>query len=166
MNCKECQKHLSDLLCEPASTSLVQAHLDACTTCSHELHSLQATLQLLDIWEAPTVSPYFDQKLSARLRSEQKAQPAGWLERLRFHLLFNTGRQFRPALAGGLAILLLAGAGTAFNLAGLSSRPIQTSATVNDLQILDRNEQAFQTMDQLLQDDNSQDRGISSQPAS
>jgi hypothetical protein len=35
--------------------------------------------------------------------------------------------------------------------------PVTASATVDDLQILDRNEQAIQQMDQLLQDDDSGD---------
>ncbi len=33
--------------------------------------------------------------------------------------------------------------------------PVEASATVNDLQILDRNEQAFQQMDALQQDDDN-----------
>jgi hypothetical protein len=166
MNCKDCQKYLPDLLLDAASVSGAQDHLAECPGCFDEFHSLQATLDLLDSWHAPEVSPYFDQKLAVLLRDEQRAAPAGWLERLRCYMLFNTGRQFRPALAGVLAVILLAGAGTVFDLSGPSSKNIQTSAAVTDLQILDRNEQAFQTMDQLLQDDSSPDRGTPSEPAS
>jgi hypothetical protein len=68
-------------------------------------------------------------------------------------LLFNTGRQFRPALAGALALILLVGGGTFANLSGFGHSTPHVSAAVQDLQILDRNDQALQTMDQLLQDD-------------
>ena len=93
--------------------------------------------------------------------------PAGWLERLRSRVLFNTGRQFRPALAGALALVLLLAGGTFADLSGVSyfgSQP-KVSATVNDLQLLNKNDQALQTMGMLLQDDGSNDGGASSAPA-
>ena len=128
---------------------------------------MQATFALLDSWTAPEPSPYFDQKLAVRLREEQATPPAGWLERLRSRLLFNTGRQFRPALAGALALVLLLAGGTFADLSGVShigSQP-KVSATVNDLQLLNKNDQALQTMGMLLQDDGSNDSGASSAPA-
>jgi hypothetical protein len=68
-------------------------------------------------------------------------------------LLFNTGRQFRPALAGALALVLVLGGGTFADVSGfLHPKPPQASAAVEDLQILDKNDQALQTMEQLLQD--------------
>ncbi len=118
---------------------------------------MQATFTLLDTWKAPDPSPYFDQKLAVRLREEQTLAPAGWFEQLKSRLLFNTGRQFRPALAGGLALILLVGGGTYANLTGFPHPAPQTSAAVQDLQILDKNDQALQTMDQLLQDDSPDD---------
>jgi hypothetical protein len=123
------------------------------------LKSLEATFALLDTWQAPEPSPYFDQKLAILLREEQALAPAGWFERLKSRFMFNTNRQFRPAMAGALALILLVGGGTFANLAS-SSPPTpsaEASATVQDLQILDKNDQAFQTMDQLLQDDSSAD---------
>ena len=80
---------------------------------------MQATFALLDTWEAPEPSPYFDQKLAVRLREEQAHSPAGWFEQLKSRLLFNTGRQFRPALTGALALILLVAGGTVANFAGL-----------------------------------------------
>jgi hypothetical protein len=72
---------------------------------------------------------------------------------MRARLLFNTGRQFRPALAGAMALVLVAGGGglgiVNFNHA---RTPVQVSATVNDLQLLDKNVQAEQQVDQILQD--------------
>ena len=116
---------------------------------------MKATFALLDDWKAPEPSAYFDQKLAVRLREEQALAPAGWLERMKSRLLFNSGRQLRPALAGGLALLLLVGGGAVVDLSTVSHPRPQVSATVQDLQILDKNDQAIQTMDQLLQDDNS-----------
>jgi hypothetical protein len=158
MNCKDCQSVLPDLLLDPsaASNAAGRAHLESCAACREEFRSLEATFALLDTWTAPEPSPYFDQKLAVRLREEQISAPAGWFERLKSRLLFNTGRQFRPAVAGALAVVLLVGGGTFVDLSGPHrlSR-VEASATVNDLQVLDKNEQALQTMDQLLQDDDN-----------
>jgi anti-sigma factor RsiW len=154
MNCKDCQSVFLDLLLEPGApaNAAARSHLESCAECRQEFKSLDATFTLLDAWEAPEPSPYFDQKLAVRLREEQALQPAGWFERLKSRLLFNTGRQFRPALAGALALVLVVGGGTFADVSGfLHSKP-QASATVQDLQILDKNDQALQTMDQLLQD--------------
>lgn len=155
MNCRDCQSALPDLLLDPSapSNTATRAHIDTCAVCREELEALQATMSLLDAWEAPEPSAYFDQKLAVRLREEQEKAPAGWFERLRSRLLFNTGRQFRPALAGALALALLIGGGTFANLSSLHpSKAPQASATVDDLEILDRNDQALQTMDLLLDD--------------
>ncbi len=118
---------------------------------------MKATFALLDTWKAPDPSPYFDQKLAVRLREEETLAPAGWFERLKSRFLFNTGRQFRPALAGALALILLVGGGTVASLTGFPHSAPETSATVQDLQILDKNAQTLQTMDQLLQDDSPAD---------
>jgi hypothetical protein len=155
MNCKLCQTALPNLLLEPAApaNAAARAHIATCAGCARDLASLQATLSLLDTWQAPEVSPYFDQKLAVRLREQLSAPPAGWFEQLRTRLLFNTGRQFRPALAGTLALVLVV-AGGSFGIATFQHpRPVEVSAAVNDLQIMDKNEQALQQVDQLLQDD-------------
>jgi anti-sigma factor RsiW len=161
MNCQSCKDNLPNLLLDPldASNAAAQAHLESCTACSAEFRELTATFDLLDAWVAPEPSPYFDQKLAVRLREEQAAPPAGWFERLRIRLQLNTGRQFRPALAGALALALVVVGGTAIDLSTTSHTVahVQPSATINDLQILDRNDQAMQTMDQLLDDSGSSD---------
>ena len=156
MICKDCQSAILDLVMEPGTpvSGDVQVHIKSCTACAEEFKSMQATFALLDTWKAPNPSPYFDQKLAVRLREEQSLAPAGWLERIKARLLFNTGRQLRPALAGALALILLVGGGTFADLTGFPSHKApEVSATVQDLQILDKNDQALQTMDQLLQDD-------------
>lgn len=157
MTCKDCQSEILDLLLDPAAAanSATREHIASCAECAREFRSMESTFALLDAWKAPEPSAYFDQKLAVRLREEQAVAPAGWLERMKARLLFNTGRQLRPALAGGLALLLVVGGGAAFDLSSFTHPRPQISATVQDLQILDKNDQAIQTMDQLLQDDGS-----------
>ena len=161
MNCKTCHSAMPDLLLD--STSAVSAdarvHLNSCPSCQEEFASLQSTFALLDSWEAPEPSPYFDQKLAVRLREEQENPPDTWFERLQSRLLFNTGREFRPALIGSMALVLLLGGGTFAGISNLASheQKEQISAAVGDLQILDKNDQAMQQMDQLLQDDDPSD---------
>ena len=167
MICHDCQSALPELLLDPAAPSNAAAreHLKSCPACNQEFQSLEATFALLDTWHVPDPSPYFDQKLAVRLREEQELPPAGWVERLRSRFLFNTGRQFRPVLAGALAVVLLAAGGTFADLSGFPhSNQSHVSATVNDLQILDKNDQALQTMGLLLQDDGSSDDGITTAP--
>ncbi len=167
--CRSCQAALPDLLLDPRSVAAeaARSHFDACVDCRAAWSALESTSALLDQWTAPEPSPWFDQRLLARLREEQAAQPEGLLERLRSRLLFSTGRELRPMLAGAFALLLAIGGGTAITLSHQSQPPaVETSATVQDLQILDRNDQAIQTMDQLLQDEGSTDDTANGQPAS
>jgi anti-sigma factor RsiW len=155
MNCKACQAALPDLLLDPAApgNAAARAHIATCTDCARELAAFEATFSLLDAWEAPEVSPYFDQKLAVRLREEQASPAPGWFESIRTRLLLNTGRQFRPALATAMALLLIAGGGTVgVTTFQHSQPPVRMSAAVNDLQVLDKNEQVLQQVDQLLQD--------------
>ena len=159
--CRACQAALPDLLFSSSSpaTLAAQQHLLSCEACHEELASLQATSSLLDAWQAPEPSAWFDQRLHARLREAQAAEPEGFLERLRSRLLFSSDRQLRPVLAGGLALLLAIGGGTVALTAYHDHTAPQASATVQDLQILDRNDQALQTMDQLLDDNGPDDTG-------
>ncbi len=170
MNCKSCQDELANYLFEEdtaAKNAQVAVHLAGCEGCSEELSSLRKTMNLLDTWEVPEPSLYFDQKMAVLLREEQAKAPAGWLERMRERLLFNTGRQFRPALAGALALVLILGGGGFIGVSSFNQpAKSEVSATVNDLQILDKNDEAIQQMDQLLQDDDSNDSGAVAQPAS
>lgn len=159
MNCTTCKAAMSDLLLDPASAkAVVREHVSGCADCAQELAELQKTFALLDEWKAPEISPYFDQKLAVGLREEEAAQPASWIERMRARLLFNTGRQFRPAMIGAMAVVLLAGGGgVGITTHSRMQRAAAESATVNDLQILDKNEQAMEQVDQLLQDDTPDD---------
>ena len=174
MNCKVCQSRLPDLfLARTGSPSgvpsaEVSSHLAACTACRAEFDSLLATFALLDTWQAPKPSAFFDQRLAAHLREEIASPRLGFFAGLRDRILFGSSLQLRPALAGALALVLIVGGGTFAGINGIShppAAPSQPSATVNDLQLFDKNEQAIQQLDQLLQDD-SADEAPSTQPAS
>lgn len=158
-NCKDCRDHFSDLLLDPAVVpATVQAHVSTCTDCRSELASLIATFAALDAWTAPEPSAYFDTRLQARIREAQAAAPEGLFERMKSFLLFSTGRQLRPVLAGALALALVVSGGSFVGLHGLpGSHVAHASATVNDLKLLDNNAQALQQMDQLLDDSDDQD---------
>jgi hypothetical protein len=168
-DCKTCRSHLPDLLLDPAAAARadLSAHLVACADCRNELAQLRSTFALLDEWKAPEPSPFFDSRLQARLREAVAAQPEGFWERARSFLLFSTGRQLRPAMAGALAVILLAGGGgtfATFYTPGAQNTPV--SATVNDLKILDNNAQAEQQMDQLLDESGSSTDDGATLPAS
>lgn len=157
MECKIFQTRLPELILNPAADLALtdQEHLSDCVPCKAEYTTMMATLAAMDAWQAPEPSAYFDQRLAVLLREEQRSPRMGFFARLRDRVLFNTGRQFRPAMAGALALLLMLGGGSYASLQriGHTGASTQVSATVNDLQILDKNEPALQQMDQLLQDD-------------
>ena len=91
MNCNVVRELLPDLAAGVGATPAeTQAHLRECSTCATQLESLRRTMALLDEWQAPEVSPYFDTRLYARLREEMAApQASKWSAWLR-----------QPALAG------------------------------------------------------------------
>jgi anti-sigma factor RsiW len=168
MNCKTCQADLPDLLFDPAApeNAAARAHIATCAACARELAAFESTMSLLDSWQAPEISPYFDQKMAVRLREEQAAPAPGWLERLKTHLLLNTGRQFRPAMAGVLALVLIIGGGTVGITTYTGNQAVHAAAAVHDLQILDKNEQALQQLDQMLQEASATDNTSDDPPQS
>jgi anti-sigma factor RsiW len=161
-DCRTCRSNLPDLLLEPNFASEhpeLEAHMATCADCRLELAELQATFALLDGWEAPEPSPFFDSRLKARLREAQAEAPAGFWERAKSWVQLSTGRSFRPAMAGALGLVLLAvGGGTFLGVHHPATAVAPTtSATVNDLKILDNNAQALQQMDQLLDTNDDDD---------
>src|SRR5581483_12078643 len=101
MSCKEIRESLPDIACglEPASAR-VEEHLRGCPECAQKLTEFRQTMSLLDEWQAPEPSPYFDTRLRARLREEAEAKhPSRWLAWVR-----------RPAIAASVATMLVVGA--------------------------------------------------------
>lgn len=155
--CRKVNENLALLLLEPGSAPAeLRAHSGECRGCQEELAQMQGTMRLLDSWAAPEPTPFFDGRLRARLREEQRSAPAGLLEQLRTRLLFGSRMQLRPLAAGVLALALVIGGGAYAGLVDAHhSVQMQTSATVRDLQSLDENAQLFQQLSQLDQDDNT-----------
>ena len=163
MICRKIKANLADLLLDPESVPAeVRSHVKDCTECSRELASLDATMNLMEDWQAPEPSQYFDSKLAVRLREEQRAEPAGLVERLRARLLFNSNVHLRPIAVGALALLILIGGGTYADLmSSHSGTSAKTSATVEDLKSLDDNAQVFQQLNALDQGDQNDNSGSS-----
>ncbi len=161
MNCNQIRELLPDLAAGMgASAPEVENHIASCADCAAHLRDLQKTMALLDEWQAPEPSPYFDTRLQARLREEMARPAAGWLSWLR-----------RPAWAMSLAAVLFAGA-LAIGMGGKSylfvaegipttppplGLPVQPGTAVGDLQALERNDELyadFDVLDELqVQDD-------------
>ena len=154
MTCRKMESNIADLLFDPDRVSAaVKAHVAECGDCSRELAELRSTMSLMDSWEAPEPTPYFDTRLQAMLREERTAPPANWLERMRARLLFNNRAYFKPIAATALTVMMAVGGATYVGLVGHKQTQQQTSATVRDLQSLDKDQQVFQQLDSLDQDD-------------
>lgn len=146
MKCNEVREQLPDLATGVfAAAPEVNDHLRSCTECAGTLAEFKKTMALLDEWQAPEPSPYFDTRLKARLREEAAVQPSRWLVWLR-----------RPALAASLAALLVVGA-TVFRLEEVKGHHSQQTmaavaepgTAVSDLQALDKNHDIYTDSDLL-----------------
>ncbi len=118
--------------------------------------AMHDVMAMLGDWKAPEPSAWFDARMMARFREEQTREPEGFFARLRDRWLFNSTATMKPLMVGSLAVAMVAvGGGSYLQVAHPNpAQPATVSATVQDLQILDNNDQAIQQMDQLLDDDN------------
>jgi hypothetical protein len=158
MTCPEIKNNLAEVVYESRPLpDEIRNHLAKCAGCTAELAEMEATWKLLDEWQAPEPSAFFDAKLYARLRTEQATAPASLFERAKAWLLYSTNLQMRPVAAGALAMMLAVGGGT-FALLDHETAAPQTSATVRDLQSYDGNAQLFQQLNAL---DGDEDNGAS-----
>jgi len=79
MTCPEMKKHLADRVFESRPLpDEARKHIAECAGCAAELASMESTWKLLDEWQAPEPSGFFDAKLYARLRTEQTTAPASF----------------------------------------------------------------------------------------
>jgi predicted anti-sigma-YlaC factor YlaD len=142
MKCNEIRELLPDLaagLNAPAAE--VNDHLRACTDCAGTLDEFRKTMALLDEWQAPEPSPYFDTRLKARLREEAAMQPMGWLAWLR-----------RPALAISLGLALILGTTLVLQHDAVRRNPnpiatLTPGTAVGDLQMLDKDHDVLSDSD-------------------
>src|ERR1700743_3711416 len=155
MTCPEMRNTLAEVVYESRPRpEEIRKHLATCAGCTAELAEMEATWKLLDEWQAPEPSGFFDAKLFARLREEQAMAPASLLERAKAWLLYSTNLQMRQVAAGALAMVLAVGGGT-FALLNHETAAPQTSATVRDLQSYDGNAQLFQQFNAMDGDEDS-----------
>jgi hypothetical protein len=118
-------------------------HLKVCASCAQQAKDLSSVLELLDEWRAPEPSPYFDTRLRARLRSEQKAPKPLW------KIGRNTTLGWWLASASVLAgFLIVFGFFVAAPRPGSKEAVKETSAVV-DLQSLDRDADLLSEMSWL-----------------
>jgi hypothetical protein len=165
MKCDALKTQLPDLLLDSSFASSdaganAQAHLAECPGCAAELQSLRATMELMGLWQAPEPSPYFDTRMHVRMREELAAPPAGLWQRFTMHISSLAAHSMKPLVAGVMTLAIVVGGAT---YAGVSffEQPhpsAQESATLRDLQSLDRN---AQTIDDL----NTLDQQLDQQPA-
>jgi predicted anti-sigma-YlaC factor YlaD len=144
MTCKDIRELMPDLVMglAPASAETGE-HLRTCAACAGKLEEIRKTMALLDEWQAPEPSPYFDTRMQARLREERAKAPAGWLAWLR-----------RPALAVAATILLAVGITTMFRgdfggRGGNDTIAAAPGTAVSDLQQLDKNDDLYSDFDVL-----------------
>jgi hypothetical protein len=157
MNCKEIRERMPDVAAGfSAPTADERKHLDSCGNCAEQLKGMQAMMALLDEWQAPEPTPYFDTRLQARLREEMAKPAAGWLQWFR-----------RPVLAAALTVLLGVGVGLFFTRstgiinrgpdATANAEPPAVGSAVSDLQTLDKNHDLYADFDLLDDLDLQQD---------
>jgi anti-sigma factor RsiW len=148
MKCNETREVMPDLAGGLlAATPEVKAHLESCTECAGKLEAFRQTMSLLDEWQAPEPSPYFDVRLRARLREESATQAAGWARWLR-----------RPVLAASFALLMVVSvslvqmnSGERGNTSGSSPVAVvgEPGTAVGDLQALEKNQNLYSDFDVL-----------------
>jgi anti-sigma factor RsiW len=143
MKCDEIKEMMLDVAAGAGeATPAMNQHLRGCAECASKLAGIQQTMALLDEWQAPEPSPYFDTRLAARM-GEERAKP----ERAAWRWWFPA-----PVLAGALALALLMAGGVRWFGRGTLPPPgpqAQLGTAVGDLQVLDKNEDLYANFDVL-----------------
>jgi hypothetical protein len=115
-------------------------HLESCGACAEELKAMRSTMAVLDEWQVPEPSPYFDVRLQARLREEMSKQPAGWMHWFR-----------RPVLASALTVIMGVSVGLIVTRGRISNPPpvAEVGTAVSDLQTLEKNHDMYSDFELL-----------------
>jgi len=159
MKCNETREVMPNLAAGlTAVTPEVKAHLDSCAECAGKLEAFRQTMSLLDEWQAPEPSPYFDVRMRARLREESAKQTAGWMHWLR-----------KPVLAASFALVMVVGvslvrmnSGERGNTTASSMVTAEPGTAVGDLQALEKNQNLYSDFDVL--DDLSVQQDVTANP--
>ena len=127
----KCEQIRERFLEQPVAPE-VKAHVAACAECARVWQGFEGTLRVLDEWQAPEVSPFFDTRFQARLaevKQQEAARSAGVLGWFRVSV-------WRPAMVGALAIAVTIGVAV-MNQAVPPPQAEQGSAVV-DLQSMEK----------------------------
>ncbi len=154
MKCEEIREMMPDMASGVMGiTPEITGHLAGCGACAGKLEEFRQTMALLDEWQAPEPSQYFDVRLQARLREEMAKPQAGWLTWFR-----------RPVLAAAFTVLVVVGLGLFFTQRSAPSKPrhdeiavvepqttqsTEPGTAVSDLQALDKNLDLYADFDLL-----------------
>ena len=161
MNCTDCQAKLPSLLFEPSPTGSTpfSVHLSDCVACQTELASLRATFSLLDEWSAPEPSRV--------LRSEARCPPPRSPGEPGCRLVGSAFAPIssstpatssdRPLPALSRLFCLSAGAPSPTSPAPSTASRCRPRPPCRISRSSTRNDQAIQTMDQLLQEESAPD---------
>jgi predicted anti-sigma-YlaC factor YlaD len=159
MKCEQIRERMPEVAAEfDQFTADESNHLESCTACADELKALRSTMAVLDEWQTPEPSPYFDVRLQARLREEIAKPQAGWLQWFR-----------RPVLAAALTVLMGVGVGLFMMRTGGIYNPTtdnslssnltvpERGSAVSDLQDLEQNQDLYSSFELLDDMDLQQD---------
>ena len=147
MNCNEIRERMPEVAAGFSEVTADESkHLESCGACAERLKAMRATMAVLDEWQVPEPSPYFDVRFQARLREEMAKPQAGWL------------RWFRaPVLAGALMVILGVGVGVYMTQGGgirtpeppIAVVPDSPGTAVSDLQALENNHDMYSDFEML-----------------
>lgn len=151
MNCDEIRERMPEVAAGfGEATPEENNHLSSCAECTEQWNAMRETMAVLDEWQTPEPSPYFDVRLQARLREEMAKAPAGWMQWFR-----------RPVLAAALTVLMGVGVGLFFTRSSgiytptggesisASMGKAQPGSAVSDLQALDKNNDLYSDFELL-----------------
>lgn len=157
MKCEEIRERMPEVAAGfDKPTADEGKHIESCSACAEQLKGMRATMAVLDEWQTPEPSPYFDVRLQARLREEMAKPQAGWLQWFR-----------RPVLAAALTVLMGVGVGLFFtHTTGINRTdtsisdnmaPPEPGSAVGDLQALEKNHDLYSDFEVLDDLDLQQD---------
>jgi predicted anti-sigma-YlaC factor YlaD len=144
MNRNEIRERMPDVAAGFSEATLDDGkHLETCGACADALKAMRSTMAVLDEWQVPEPSPFFDVRFQARLREEMAKPAAGWLYYFR-----------RPVMAAALTVILGLGVGM-YVTKGYQHGSVEATITeppgtaVSDLQALENNHDMYSDFDML-----------------
>jgi predicted anti-sigma-YlaC factor YlaD len=148
MNCDQIRERMPEVAAGFSGPTVEEnKHLESCEACAKQLKAMRSTMALLDEWQVPEPSPYFDVRLQARLREEMAKPQVRWMHWFR-----------RPVLAAALTVMLGVGVGLFVTRGRVPDEPpVAVGSAVGDLQTLEKNHEMYSDFELLDDLDLQQD---------